>query len=110
MGLVLILALMVRNYIQGVLRNELAARNETLPHPFTRKEETSLTPEMAFEHFGGLMGQIVTLGEHRRRMPVQPSAVALRILALFDLNAEVFNPPQGLRWKWRSSPGGTSEM
>ena len=38
MGLVLILALMVRNYIQGTLRTELAERDETLPHPFTRKE------------------------------------------------------------------------
>ena len=37
MGLVLILALMVRNYIQGTLRSELAARGETLPHPFTKK-------------------------------------------------------------------------
>ena len=56
MGLVLILALMVRNCIQGTLRTELAERDETLPHPFTRKEEDSLTPEMAFEHFGGLIG------------------------------------------------------
>jgi len=105
MGLVLILALMVRNYIQGTLRNELAERGETLPHPFTRKEQASLTPEMAFEHFGGLMGQVVTKGEHSRRMPVQPSDVALRILALFDLNAGIFNPPRGERWKWRSGAG-----
>lgn len=110
MGLVLILALMVRNDIQGTLRSELAERGETLPHPFTRKEQTSLTPEMAFEHFSGLMGQVVTLGEHQKRMPVQPTVVALRILALFDLNAEVFNPPQGSRWKWRTATGGTSEM
>lgn len=110
MGLVLVLALMVRNYIQGTLRSELAERGETLPHPFTRKEERSLTPEMAFEHFGGLMGQIVTMGEHRRRMPVQPSEVALRILALFDLHAGIFDPPRGQRWKWQGDGGGTSEM
>ena len=99
MGLVLILALMVRNYIQGTLRTELAERDETLPHPFTRKEEDSLTPDMAFEHFGGLMGQVITMGEHRRRMPVQLGEVALRILSLFELNAEIFNPPRGERWK-----------
>jgi hypothetical protein len=110
MGLVLVLALMVRNYIQGILRTELAERGETLPHPFTRKEETSLTPEMAFEHFGGLMGQVVTLGEHRKRMPVQLSEPAVRILALFDLNAEIFNPPRGGRWKWRSPSEETSGM
>jgi len=110
MGLVLILALMVRNYIQATLRTELEARGETLPHPFTKKEETSLTPEMAFEHFAGVMGQVVSLGPARRRMPVQLRAPALRILALFRMDSRIFDPPRGGRWKWPRLDSETSEM
>ncbi len=102
MGLVLVLALMVRNYIQATLRSELAARGETLAHPFTKKKETSLTPEMAFEHFGGLLTQVVTLGEHTRRMPIRLSEPVAQILSLFSLDAAIFAPPppMGTR-KWR---------
>ena len=110
MGLVLILALMVRNYIQATLRTELELRGETLPHPFTKKQEASLTPEMAFEHFAGVMGQVVSLGTETRRMPVQLREPALRILALFGLDARIFKPPMGGRWKWPKPEGGTSEM
>ena len=93
MGLVLILALMVRNYIQATLRTQLRMRDETLPHPFTKKPERSLTPEMAFEHFSGLQGVVVRLGpETTRRMPVRLSDIALRILGLLGLDPQAFMP------------------
>ncbi|MCB9688107.1 MAG: IS1634 family transposase [Alphaproteobacteria bacterium] len=110
MGLVLVLALMVRNYIQTTLRSELKARGETLVHPFTKKKETSLTPEMAFEHFGGLLTQVLTLGEHTRRTPVRLSDPAIQILSLFALDAAIFTPPPPIgtrKWRRRSkqTPG-----
>lgn len=111
MGLVLMLALMVRNYIQGTLRTELHARNETLIHPFTKQPQTNLTPEMAFEHFGGVLTQVVRLGELTRRMPVQLQPPALQILALFGLDLSAFAPPptSGTR-KWRRLPRRTPGM
>ena len=87
---------MVRNYIQAKMRAELAARNETLPHPFTKKPEARLTTEMAFEHFGGLLTQIVQLGEERRRLAVPLSEPAKKLLDLFGLDEAVF-PPDGGR-------------
>jgi transposase len=93
MGLVLMLALMVRNYIQATLRTELAAHNETLPHPFTKREQAVLTPEMAFEHFGSALTQVVRVGEHTRRMPVQLAPPALQVLRLLALDTSIFTPP-----------------
>ena len=101
MGLVLILALMVRNYIQATLRSELAAREQTIPHPFTKQPQANLTPEMAFEHFGGVLTQVVTLGEHSRRMPIQLRAPALQILDLFAMDVTIFAPPTVPARKWR---------
>ena len=70
MGLVLILALVVRNCILGRLRTDLAAQNATLPHPFTKKADAKPTTEMTFEHFSELLTQVVILGEESRRMPM----------------------------------------
>ena len=111
MGLVLILALMVRNYIQATMRAELATRGETLPHPFTKKPEPRLTTEMAFEHFGGLLTQLVRLGEESRRMPVRLSAPARKVLALFGMDEAVFSPSPGRSPpKWRHRPPETPGM
>jgi transposase len=111
MGLVLVLALFVRNYIQATLRSELAARGETLAHPFTKKKETHLTPEMAFEHFAGLLAQVVTHGGDSKRLPVRLSSSAAQILALFSLDTDIFVPPPpiGAR-KSRRRPRPTPEM
>lgn len=111
MGLVLILALMVRNYIQGTLRTELRERDETLPHPFTKKPERSLTPEMAFEHFAALQTVAVRLGGAGvRRLPIRLSDIALRILALLALDATTYEPrspgpPLKSRTRRRRTPG-----
>ena len=101
MGLVLILALMVRNYIQATLRSELAAREQTILHPFTKQPQANLTPEMAFEHIGGVLTQVVSLGEHSRRMPIQLRAPALQILGLFAMDVTIFAPPTVPARKWR---------
>lgn len=111
MGLVLILALIVRNYIQWVIRSELKARGDTVPHPFTKKKEANLTPEMAFEHFGALLTQVVTLGDQTRRMPVRLPDPAVKILSLFSLDATIFQPPPPLGTrKWRRRLNQTPGM
>lgn len=111
MGLVLILALVVRNYIQWVIRSELAARSETVPHPFTKKKESNLTPEMAFEHFGSLLTQVVTMGDQSRRMPMRLTDPAAKILSLFSLDLTIFEPPPPLGTKkWRRRPQQTPGM
>ncbi|MEM6929732.1 MAG: IS1634 family transposase [Myxococcota bacterium] len=110
MGLVLILALMVRNSIQATMRRQLAERNETLPHPFTKKPESKLTTEMAFEHFGGLLTQVVTLGEHTRRMPVRLSDPARHLLDLFGMDESIFSPRLRVDGKWENAPPETPGM
>lgn len=110
MGLVLILALMVRNYIQAKMRREMESRGEVLPHPFTKKPEPRLTTEMAFEHFGGLLTQVVQLGEHIRRMPVQLSEPAHQLLGLFGMDESVFSPRPRPDPKSRGAPSATPGM
>ena len=111
MGLVLVLALMVRNYIQATLRAELEAANQTIPHPFTKQPQKNLTPEMAFEHFAGLFTQVVHLGDESRRMPVKPSETALQIMRLFRLDLTIFDPPLPAGGKkWRRVPSRTPGM
>lgn len=109
MGLILMLALMVRNYIQATIRAELSAREDTLLHPFTKQPKASLTPEMAFEHFAGVLTQVVRLDEHCRRMPVRLRAPALKILDLLGLDTSIFDPPPRggriLRRVARRTPG-----
>jgi len=104
MGLVLVLALMVRNYIQFTLRAELRGRDETLPHPFTKKEVNNLTTEMAMNHFMGVSSIQVSIegGPFRRTAP-KLSQPALRILELLKVPRSCFTtPPSRLG---RSPPG-----
>jgi len=111
MGLVLVLALMVRNYIQATMRRTLRERGETVPHPFTKKPEANLTTEMAFEHFAGIQAIVVRTPDGVTRLPVRIGPVATRLLALFGLNAAAFQPPTR-RSRRISSPrlGGTPGM
>lgn len=62
---------------------------------------------MAFEHFGGLLTQVVKLGEQSRRMPVRLSEPATQILALFSLDETLFLPPPPIgtrKWRRRTKP------
>jgi len=98
MGFVLMLGLMVRNYMQSVIRDQLAARGETLLHPFTRKKVPYLTTEMAFEHFAATFTQVVNIEDEHHRMPVKLRPMAVKILDLFGLDESIFEPmPPGGR-------------
>lgn len=110
MGLVLVLALMVRNYIQGTLRAELERRGDTLAHPFTKKPETRPTTEMVFEHFAGLETLTVCLGTDRRRQPMRLSATARQVLDLLGLDTSVFDARLIPRPKSRPRPAKTPGM
>ena len=112
MGLLLVLALMVRNYIQATLRNHLKTNNETLPHPFTHKEVTNLTTEMAMAHFGGIQTGTFTLPDGSQVCPPPPlSSAALRILAVFGVDREIFAKPHGrFQRKIAPDPRGTPGM
>lgn len=110
MGLIFILALMVRNYIQATIRAQLKARKETIRHPFTKQPQRNLTPEMAFEHLTGLCTRVITLGEHTRRLPMLLSEPARQLLALFGFDERIFLPVERHRRKWRRPPRETPGM
>ena len=98
MGLVLVLALMVRNYIQFTLRGELKRRDETLLHPFTKKAVDDLTTEMAMDWFAGVVIVHAGVGDGPmvRQLP-RLRQTARRILELLGLSIEVFARPPPLR-------------
>ena len=54
LGLVMVLALMVRNLWQYRMRAAARAADEKIPHPFTKRPVSNLTAEMAMEHFGAM--------------------------------------------------------
>lgn len=110
MALVLILALMVRNYIQSTLTAQLEAEKATILHPFARKQVRKLTPEMAFEHMSGVITQELTINEQVQRLPVQLSEHALQLLSLFGLDATAFSPRQRHQRKWRRLAKPTPEL
>jgi transposase len=94
MGLVLILALMVRNYLQFTLRASLEEQEETLPHPFTKKQENNLTTEMAMEWFAEVVIVHTAFGDGplTRNAPLL-RAPALRILGLLKIPTSCFSHP-----------------
>ncbi len=107
MGLVLILALMVRNYIQFTLRANMRKRDLTLPHPFTKKQETKLTTEMAFVWFAEIQAIHVSdaLGQTVRVRPRlrEPARLIMELVGISEL--WFYDPPPPTRDR-RSKPGG----
>lgn len=94
MGLVLVLALMVRNFIQFTLRNQMAARELTLLHPFAKKPETKLTTEMAMAWFMGVQSVQVSIdgGPWRRSAP-KLQDTAQQIIDLLGVPETAFSTP-----------------
>ena len=90
----LVLALMARNFIQYRLRGELRRRRETLPHPFTKKEEPKLTFEMAMNWFMGINATKVSINDSPmvRAEPTLPPT-AVRILSLLAVPRNCFSRP-----------------
>ena len=94
LGLVLVLSLMVRNFIQYQIRGELRRREETLPHPFTKKEENNLTCEMAMKWFWGVQAiQLSIDGSPLVRKAPQLLPTTERILALLGVDTACFSTP-----------------
>ena len=95
LGLVMVLALMVRNYWQFRMRAEARATNETILHPFTDRPVTNLTAEMAMDHFAGLQSMQLRRDDVWSRVPQPIHATALQILRLLSVPPSIFwTPPR----------------
>ena len=93
-GLVLILALMVRNYLQATMRSAASERGLGVKHPFRKKPDLKLTTEMAMEWFGAVWVVFVSLdGETWRRTTPTLRAEAKDVLELLGLREELFARP-----------------
>ena len=94
LGLVMDLALMVRNLWQFRMRAAAKAALDTIRHPFTRREVTNLTAEMAMEHFGAVQS-VKWLRDDGNwvRLRQQISLVDLKILAYLRVPETVFWTP-----------------
>lgn len=94
LGLVMILALMVRNLWQFQMRRAAREAGEKIEHPFTKRPVANLTAEMAMEHFGGMLTLRLRLdGGDWRRVPRPVSAVGLQILGYLGVEPAVFWKP-----------------
>lgn len=96
LGLVMILALMVRNLWQFRMRRAARAAGEKINHPFTKQPVSNLTAEMAMEHFGGMQTLRLRQGDNAwRRVPPKLSTVATQILGYLGVPEAVFwTPPR----------------
>ena len=95
LGLVMVLALMVRNYWQFRMRNAAQEANEKILHPFTGRPVSNLTAEMAMDHFAGMQAVLVRVGDAWERIPRALPPTAARILAFLRVSASVFwTPPR----------------
>ena len=94
LGMVFVLALMVRNYLQHRLRSRLVERKETIPHPFTKQEVNNLTTEMMFSHFEFIHTTLLSTGEGaEQRLDIQLPPIALRILQILEVPLDRFRHP-----------------
>lgn len=95
LGLVMVLALMVRNYWQFTMRSAAREAGEKIVHPFTRRPVANLTAEMAMDHFGGLHVVRLQLNDTWCRSPPKLSDTATQILRYLAVPPSVFwTPPR----------------
>ncbi len=97
LGLVMVLALMVRNYWQFEMRRAARDASETILHPFTKRPVTNLTAEMAMDHFASMQAVLLRQKDGvtwlRIARPIPP--VAAQILRYLRVPASVFwTPPR----------------
>jgi len=97
LGLVFLLALMVRNHLQFSLRRVREAQTDTILHPFTNKPIQNPTTEVALAHFGGLSTILQTSETSEvRRIPPVLWPMARKILELLGYDEDVYaRPPDG---------------
>ena len=94
LGLVMILALMVRNHLQFTLRAAMKERGRGVLHPFRKREDFKLTTEMALEWFAGVQIVFVSLdGGPWRRVVPQLREEAADILLLLNIPVSIFARP-----------------
>lgn len=95
LGLVMVLALMVRNLWQYRMRSAARAAEEKIVHPFTKRPVTNLTAEMAMEHFGGMQAVMTRQDGPWVRVRQKISATGLQILGYLRVAQDVFwTPPR----------------
>ena len=95
LGLVMILALMVRNLWQFRMRRAARAAGKKIRHPFTKQPVSNLTAEMAMSHFGGMQTLRLRREDVWVRLPQKVSATARQILGYHGIPEAVFwTPPR----------------
>jgi len=95
LGLVMVLALMVRNYWQFTMRASARAAGEALLHPFTKRPVNNLTAEMAMDHFAAVQALRVRTNDEWVRPPQKLTYTAEQILRHLSIPASVFwTPPR----------------
>lgn len=94
LGLVFVLALMVRNYLQFELRRQLEAQDETVRGRKRRVRTKKPTTETALINFMGLSSVLIYAGEQYLQRKVEPfQDDALTVLELLGIPPEVFRLP-----------------
>ncbi len=94
LGLVLVLALMVRNYVQFTVRTELAERGETIGYYDRKRETAAPTAEVIWDHFVMVQHVVLRLGSDVLKSTIQGlEPDALRILEMLGLTeAQLLSP------------------
>ena len=93
LGLVMVLALMVRNLWQFRMRSAARAAGEKIMHPFTKQPVSNLTAEMAMSHFGGMQTLRLRREDVWVRLPQKVSTTARQILGYLGIPEAVFWTP-----------------
>ena len=94
LGLVMVLALMVRNLWQYRMRGAARDAEEKIIHPFTRRPVGNLTAEMAMEHFGAMHAVQLRRDDGRwKRIPREIKVIGKQILAYLRVPDHVFWTP-----------------
>lgn len=94
LGLIFVLALMVRNYLQFELRRKLVETDKTVRGRKRRVRTNNPTTETALLNFMGMGSILVSLGDRimqRKTDPLTPDA--LTVLELLGVPPEVFTLP-----------------
>lgn len=99
LGLVMVLALMLRNHMQHRLRSQAEATQQPPEHPFRSKPDARLTLEMAFVWFDMVTTTLIRMGPDQPWVRTRPhlKPEAQHIMRLLGTAAEVFHV-QPARW------------
>lgn len=109
LGLIFVMALMVRNYIQATIRTGLKATGTTIPDRLDRPTQKP-TMETAMRHLAAVVTTTIYIGDRWVEKRVQGLTPAGRhILKLLGLDEDVYLKPPGSR-KWRRVCHRMAEM